>query len=145
MPAINFKAQFVPAVETGIKRQSIRPRGKRIYRVGDTLKLYTGQRTKYCRLLGTATISEVFNIDIVFTDLLNRPLQEPLIRLYLENPKSDHYDENFLKDLIRRNGFESSTDFLAFFKKQYGNDFYGQVIRWKDFHPIANTQKIKDK
>jgi hypothetical protein len=52
MVAYNFKAQFAPLVEAGIKRQTIRARGKRRHAAkGDRLQLYTGQRSPTCRKL----------------------------------------------------------------------------------------------
>lgn len=51
---INFKQQFAEMVESGEKRQTIRRerKGHRQIGKGDHLKLYTGLRTKQCRLLG---------------------------------------------------------------------------------------------
>ena len=54
MPALNFQEQFAAAVESGEKRQTIRSERKRPIKVGDTLYLYTGMRTKRCRKLGSA-------------------------------------------------------------------------------------------
>ena len=52
MPAYNFQKQFAPLVESGQKRQTIRAIGKRRHaRPGESLQLYTGQRTKACRKL----------------------------------------------------------------------------------------------
>jgi len=52
MPAYNFKNPFADLVEQGMKNQTIRPR--RLSRPtvpGDVLYLYTGMRTRRCRLL----------------------------------------------------------------------------------------------
>lgn len=51
MPALNFKAQFAPLVESGAKRRTIRAfrKDKRDPKQGDTLYLYTGLRTKYAK------------------------------------------------------------------------------------------------
>ena len=51
MPALNFQKQFVPLIESGEKRQTIRSQRKQPIKVGDLLYLYTGQRTKNCRKL----------------------------------------------------------------------------------------------
>ncbi len=126
MPAINFKAQFASDVELGIKRQSIRPRGKRVYKVGDKLTLYTGQRTKACRKLGTAIISEVFDIDIVFTDLLNKPLPEPVIRFYVENQNSDRYNDDFLRRHSWRNARASQPSFANRLSRKSFAGVYGR-------------------
>jgi hypothetical protein len=51
MPALSFQKQFVPFVEDGSKQHSIRADRKRPFKVGDTLSLFYGMRTKQCRLL----------------------------------------------------------------------------------------------
>ena len=54
MPLLGFKREFAEAVRSGAKRQTIRARRKRPFRIGDVLYLYTGLRTKKCRKLGEA-------------------------------------------------------------------------------------------
>jgi len=52
MPAYNFQPQFVPMILDGSKYHTIRcRRKKRPTVVGDKLFLYTGMRTKKCRLI----------------------------------------------------------------------------------------------
>ena len=54
MTVYSFKARFVPAIEAGTKRQTIRaPRAgrSRHANVGSELQLYTAMRTKHCRLI----------------------------------------------------------------------------------------------
>lgn len=64
MPALNFKKLFVPKILAREKQSTIR--GKRKYPIkrGDVLKLYTGQRTTNCQLIGTATCSNITPIKI---------------------------------------------------------------------------------
>ena len=66
MPALNFKKQFVPLIESGKKRQTIRKYRKdgRDPKPEDTLYLYTGQRTKHCRKLKEVLCTETFEIEI---------------------------------------------------------------------------------
>lgn len=54
MPAYSFKDRFADLVESGEKRQTIRPVRKRPTVPGDTLFLYRGMRTKQCRRLRLA-------------------------------------------------------------------------------------------
>ena len=35
-----------------------------------------------------------------------------------------------IEEIAKKDGFNSVEDFLAFFKNQYGNEFFGLVIRW---------------
>lgn len=53
MPALNFKAQFAPLVESGKKRRTIRAfrKDKRDPKKNDPLYFYTGLRTKQSRPL----------------------------------------------------------------------------------------------
>lgn len=64
MPAYNFQARFAPAVEAGRKLHTVRRRRNRETRAGERLKLYTGMRTKTCRLLREARCSAVKSLVI---------------------------------------------------------------------------------
>jgi protein gp37 len=72
MPALNFKKQFAPLVETFKKRQTIRALRKdnRNPRPGQTLYLYTGMRTKGCKKLGEATCKKVTQITIEANNII---------------------------------------------------------------------------
>jgi hypothetical protein len=49
MVAYSFQKQFVPAIISGKKRQTIRAFGKRRHAyVGEPIQLYVGMRTKQC-------------------------------------------------------------------------------------------------
>lgn len=85
MVAYSFRPQFVGPITVGLglsfvnsfgvtpptirpKQQTIRAHGKRRHaRPGDELQLYTGMRTKACRLIGRARCSEVQRIILWFT------------------------------------------------------------------------------
>ncbi|MBF0375797.1 MAG: ASCH domain-containing protein [Alphaproteobacteria bacterium] len=62
--AYSFKARFADPIETGQKRQTIRKDRRRHARPGETIQLYTAQRTIHCRLIGTATCVAVHRIEI---------------------------------------------------------------------------------
>lgn len=51
MVAYSFNKRFAEPIETGQKRQTIRAPRRRHARVGEQLQLYTGMRTKACRLI----------------------------------------------------------------------------------------------
>lgn len=51
MVAYSFNKGFVPSIESGRKRQTIRAPRRRHVRIGEQLQLYTGMRTKACRLI----------------------------------------------------------------------------------------------
>jgi len=54
VPSLSFMKCWKDKVRSGEKRQTIRAKGKRVYKVGDTLHLFTGMRTKSCERLGRA-------------------------------------------------------------------------------------------
>lgn len=51
MVAYSFDRRFAPAIVAGLKRQTIRALRKRHARPGERLQLYTGMRSRDCRLL----------------------------------------------------------------------------------------------
>ncbi len=115
MPAYNFKKEFAEDVASGIKCQTIRSSRKRPTIVGDTLYLYTGMRTKICRLLMTTECISISKIVIY--------------------PAAIILDGWFLSALERKNlakadGFDSMNDFIKFFKPQSNRPFKGDLIKW---------------
>jgi len=118
MPAINFKKCFSILVETGKKCQTIRPLRKQPIKVGDTLYLYTGLRTKQCKKLGEAICSEIHSIKISNMGII------------LDGVYIDHEDAYSLATLDGFLGYRRVIDFVDFFSKQYGLPFSGVVIRW---------------
>lgn len=126
MPALNFKKEFAPLVELGLKgpkhheakRQTIRARRKdgRDPRQGQQLYLYTGMRTCVCRKLGEAECKSVQPIVI-----------EENYDIYVSSKCLDMEEEI---DLARADGFKSRSDFYLFFKKTHSLPFYGFLIKW---------------
>ena len=116
MPMYNFQKQFVPAVESGEKRQTIRARRKNRPQVGQTAYLYTGARTKACRKLGEAEISFVAPVFILKDELA---MGSATIR-----------DKNELQFIAKQDGFESWEAMRDWFKKTHGLPFKGDLIRW---------------
>jgi len=115
MPALNFKARFAGDVESGRKRCTIHARRKRPTRVGDTLYLYTGMRTKACRRLRTVECAAVVPIVIEHR------------RIYL-NGRPLLIQQR--RDLAREDGFVDLGAFHAFFEDAHGPVFEGDLIKW---------------
>ncbi len=116
MPAYNFKAQFAEAVETGQKRQTLRPKRKRPTKPGDTLYLYTGMRTKQCRKLREARCSSV------------TPVTIHADRITI-NGRTIAVAE--ATALARADGFAHLEAFYKFFERLYGlpaDDM--EIIKW---------------
>lgn len=118
MPVLNFQERFAPLVKSRRKRQTIRAFGKRRYRPGDRLYLYTGLRTKRCSKLGEAICKSVTPVVI--------------------SPNGVFVDGGLLMgrrfvDFAIADGFESTADFREFFQRHYNyhrEPFYGRLIQW---------------
>jgi len=126
MPALNFKAQFAEDVEYGHKRQTvraIRKDGRPHCKVGDTLKLYTGMRTKECRLLATATVTW---IDTIRIDPTSMELNGKHVLSTLHSRDCDQTDNEF----AQADGFDSFMDMADWFQQVHGLPFEGVVIYW---------------
>lgn len=132
MPALNFQKQFVPLIESGKKRQTIRPVSKRVIISGDKLFLFTGLRTKNCRcIIPPIRIyhrdqhSFTFNPYVICKSV--DKIKIGLLEVYI-NEKELMGCDKF--SLAYKDGFENYTDFYFFFKKQYGLPFEGVIIKW---------------
>jgi uncharacterized protein YqfB (UPF0267 family) len=105
MVAYSFKRQFEAPILAGTKQQTIRADRKRHARPGEELQLYTGQRTKACRLIGRATCESTTPITLDFH--LDRVCFDGTVLRSLPNldefAKFDGFDEwRSLKDFWRR-------------------------------------------
>ena len=114
---VNFSPKFAPLVESSAKRQTIRKLRKRPIKPGDTLRLYTGMRTKACRLLGEAVCADVASVSIY----------DELHGLRLRGCIVDTREEFAAAD-----GFASYAEMLAWFERTHGLPFAGVVIRWSE-------------
>lgn len=121
-PAFNFQAQFADAVESGEKRQTIRKLRKdgRDPKVGDTLYLYTGMRTKACRKLGEAVCTSRLGVQIGRYCVLVRKGRE---RWIAQNNAE-------VASLAQADGFESFAEMRDWFEKTHGLPFTGKLYRW---------------
>ena len=68
MVAYSFRPQFVDPILAGLKRQTIRAERKRHAREGERLQLYTGMRTRRCRLIGTTTCIGATNLRLFLAE-----------------------------------------------------------------------------
>lgn len=125
MPAYNFKERFVAAIKRGEKNQTIRKTSKRA-KVGDTAYLYTGLRTKKCRLIG---IRVILSVDRV---LVYR--RSPGCDMIIVDGAvlSDDAASKFAND----DGFGSIDEMVNFFDDLYGLPFNGYVHK---FAPRGNS------
>jgi hypothetical protein len=114
MVAYNFQAQFAPAVEAGEKLQTIRAQGKRRHaQPGDVLQLYTGQRTRSCRLLRKATCLVSTYCFIGETGVT-----------------TGNYSATDLGEFARADGFRDFEHMKQWFRDTHGLPFTGRLIVW---------------
>lgn len=129
MVAYSFKARFADPILAGEKRQTIRGARKRHARPGEELQLYTGMRTRQCRLIGHAICEAVEQIRI--------EIDEGVIYF----PRStDHIrSQGDLDFFAVRDGFEDWADMQRFWRREHPDTvgFAGVLITWSQFLPRA--------
>lgn len=64
MPAYSFQSRFVPFVKDGSKPHTLRDRRRHPAKVGSTVYLYSGLRTKWCQKIGQDTCKRTFSVAI---------------------------------------------------------------------------------
>lgn len=68
MVAYSFHPQFISPILSGIKAGTVRATGKRRHaQSGETLQLYTGMRTRQCRLIAEAQCQAAVPIRLTFS------------------------------------------------------------------------------
>lgn len=124
MPAYSFKKRFADPILSNQKLQTIREVGKRRHaRAGERIQIYTGMRTKQCKLIATRICSSVHQIL-----LLIMPRQEIEARI-----DGKVLGELELNALVRADGFEDVADMWKFWRDNHkGVDkFDGLLIKWE--------------
>lgn len=121
MPLVNFNKQFAEKVRLGEKQQTIRSLRKRSFKEGDILYLYTGLRTKNCKLLGEGKCNLVWKIEI----WIDEDLSDNVVLVNGCFPTNE-----LLEDIALRDGFGSVDEMLGWFSTTHKFPFYGQLIRW---------------
>lgn len=124
MPAYNFMPRFAVLVETGAKTQTIRKTDRRA-KPGDIAFLYTGQRTKHCRLLGKGVIKHVQPVE-----LGRRRNGLPYARLPMPKGQVFELMTDSLDALARADGFADGDKMVRWFDSKYGLPFHGFVHAW---------------
>lgn len=121
MAAYNFQKQFVPLIESGAKLSTIRRRRKNGYlpRQGDVLRLYSGMRTKQCRLIREAAVTAVTPI------VINARLGCADVIL-----NGTRLSDGAVDLMAKGDGFKGVRDFAEFFEEKYGPELQAYLITW---------------
>lgn len=119
MVAYNFKKQFVPLIEAGLKRQTIRAPRKRHTRPGEAIQLYSGMRTRSCRKLVNPDPICISVEPLLMNDELGINLDNRWL------------SRNDLETLAVADGFSDWEACLGFFEAVHGFPFQGVLIKWE--------------
>jgi hypothetical protein len=134
MVALNFMKRFASDVERGIKLRTFRLDGKRRPpRAGETLQLYTGMRTKSCRLLATAPCTYVQ--PCILRVGRKQAWGVSLCRDTAGGGRAVERIDSFhaLDDFAKLDGFRNWSELVAFFapRADGAGQVKGQLIHWR--------------
>lgn len=150
MPAYSFKQRFVPPVEDGSKPHTIRARRKKGFaKIGDTLYLYFGMKTKWCRKIREERCANVRTIIITNCDIylcsyrLNELEFQQLEDRLKQNKRITigiKLDETLRNTLAWADGFrpDGST------REQPGNAFELMIRFWRSTHALPFAGDLID-
>jgi hypothetical protein len=135
MVAYSFKSRFAEPILLGAKAQTIRaPRAgrSRHARPGEPIQLYTGMRTRHCRLLARVTCAAVEPVRLCFS-------AHGAAELFEVGGKLLHPDS--METFARADGFQSIEDMAGFWRAEHPgiDEFEGVLIRW---HAIQNLDAL---
>lgn len=158
MANLGFKNEFVPAILSGEKKNTVRKEWAKPIQVGDKLNFFTGWRTDKCSKFHETICTGIDKIEIYtekFTGVL--PPQElidyipptpelkqevdRLIESMEKTCKAERWmlrivingkalDVDEMEKFAKEDGFHWVLDFAQFFNSHYGNEFKGVIIRW---------------
>jgi hypothetical protein len=131
MVAYSFRSRFVEPIQARAKRQTIRAPRRRHARPGEALQLYTGMRTKQCRLIGLARCASVWPIRLSIKPALHRH----------DFGEVEYGGRvlNMIQDLdafARTDGFDDWWHMRLFWLTEHGphlDAWEGVMIRWEEF------------
>ena len=116
MVAFTFKPEFVAKIKRGEKLSTIRSTKR--CNVGDTMQLYTGQRTNKCKKIRPDVVC-CGVAAITINNLWN--LTEP--------PKGNINPSGKL--LHEQEGFKNVMEMVKFFENEYGLPYHGYIHAWR--------------
>jgi hypothetical protein len=122
MAAYNFQLRFVERILNGTKRHTIRATRKRRTKVGETLYLFTGMRTKKCKRLLEVVCTKVGDIDIFLCPLVFGGYGAGVVI------DGEALDESERERLAWADGFASFKAMLDFWEGKL--PFHGEIIHW---------------
>jgi hypothetical protein len=131
MVAYSFRPQFIDAIRSGTKCQTIRPIGKRRHaRTGEPVQLYTGMRTSTCsKIVETDPICtgcHKIAIEIVQAKPTAQNIAHEIAEILIDGQAVDE------SDIAWADGFDDVAEMAKWFGDQYGvGTFVGVMITWE--------------
>jgi hypothetical protein len=130
MPAYSFKERFVPMILDGTKRQTIRAnrKGRQGHaKPGDTVYLYFGMRTKWCRKLREEVCSMV--ADVVIS--MNGQVFVGGFKLQDDQLNAFAWKDGFRPDGSTLEAPGAAFDLMMrFWSSTHSLPFHGKIIYW---------------
>jgi hypothetical protein len=123
---------FPEKVESGEKPITIRAEGKRVFRLGDPLFLFTGLRTLACRKLSTPYRPQVHGVYPVWIDRSGRLFARNRGRLYL-------LPDECRAMIAALDGFDTVEAWVDYFTRSGKSAFKGQIIQMCFFTEIDHV------
>jgi hypothetical protein len=126
MVAYSFQKQFVPAIISGRKKQTIRAIGKRRHaQDGDMLQLYEGMRTKHCaKIIEDQKCIYALPISIFVDETIISAVAVGDYRDIAEN-------REYMEEFARLDGFVNLEQMSLFWLQHHGvGMFNGVLIEW---------------
>ena len=127
MVAYSFQKRFVPPILGGVKDQTIRGERRRHARPGEELQLFTGMRTRHCKLVARRPCVAVRSMVMMLGSGL----------IVVDNRRVDDLDA-----FARRDGFRDFDDMSTFWDADVRCRMWSAwLIRWE---PIAPDFPLAD-
>jgi len=122
MTAYNFKPRFRASILAGTKRQTIRAERKRHALPGEQVQLYTGMRTRHCRIIGRAVCTTT------------SPVTIGVAESWVDDDCGRMTDPYFLDAFAHLDGFVGWAAMAAFWQREHPDVevFSGVLIRWRE-------------
>ena len=136
MTAYSLMGWLAPAILDGSKPHTVRSNGKRVHaKAGDTLQLYTGMRTKDCRLLKTVQCIGSWQVHLPCSKA-----HGPLV--WSINGHS--MGTETMWEFAINDGFADVFHMTEWLLKTHGEDFTGTLIAWdwRNYLPGAPKRKV---
>lgn len=129
MVAYSFQSRFAEPILAGTKRLTIRAARKRHARPGEEVQLFTGMRTRQCRLLGRSTCIQVCPIKLHMAE--NIVAVEGALD-FPEVPGEARFEGSGLDIFARMDGFADWADMRAWWTEGGAErtTFAMTLIRW---------------